>query len=520
MNKRCGGRVTQRIIWVATFCLVLIAAGLGAAQVCLAQDAPAKAAGFTLSSPAFVDGGALPVEFTCDGQRASPPLDWAHAPAGTQSYAVTMHHIPGPGDKHVYLVVYNIPANVHGLAKNGKDVGTFGINTVNGQQEYTPPCSKGPGPKKYTITAYALSAAPKMDGPADAITMDALLAAIKNTTLATAVMNVTVDRTGKVPGRVGADGADNQPPGPPPDGQDPPDQAGPPGGQPDQNGPPKRDGGGPPELRAALDALTLTADQKARITPLLQDLHKKQEQARTDFLTQLKTILDAAQYQKVAAAFNHRPGPPPEQGQGDGQDNPPPPPPPAPEDQPQDGAGAPHANAAPTAPQPVAALAAGQIAVTISGGHETDPRDHGRPVVLVAAALNVPSEVFHQAFSKVKPAGPGQEPEPAQVRLNKQALMDALGPYGVTNERLDEVSNYYRYSSSRGQMWRNTPATAYATVANGVVTVTITNAGTGYSSPPKISIAGLPNVTATAKLAFTTDFKTNGSIKEITVSGK
>jgi hypothetical protein len=35
-----------------------------------------------------------------------------------------------------------------------------------------------------------------------------------------------------------------------------------------------------------------------------------------------------------------------------------------------------------------------KVPVNFSGGHETDPRDHGRPVVLVAAALKVRPEVF------------------------------------------------------------------------------------------------------------------------------
>ncbi|NBQ65466.1 MAG: hypothetical protein EBT95_08050 [Verrucomicrobia bacterium] len=30
-----------------------------------------------------------------------------------------------------------------------------------------------------------------------------------------------------------------------------------------------------------------------------------------------------------------------------------------------------------------------RVPVVFSGGHETDPRDHGRPVVLIAGALGV-----------------------------------------------------------------------------------------------------------------------------------
>lgn len=160
-----------------------------------------------------------------------------------------------------------------------------------------------------------------------------------------------------------------------------------------------------------------------------------------------------------------------------------------------------------------------RVPVIFTGGHETDPRDKGRPVVLVAAALNVPSEVFRKAFSNVKPAPAGQQPEPGQVDKNKEALLRVLAPYGVTNDRLDAVSNYYRYNRSRGEMWRTVPAEAFATVNNGVITgFTITNPGSGYSSPPTISLKGRADPHATVSLAFDADFSKNGSIKEIVVA--
>jgi hypothetical protein len=161
-----------------------------------------------------------------------------------------------------------------------------------------------------------------------------------------------------------------------------------------------------------------------------------------------------------------------------------------------------------------------QVQVTFSGGYDTDPRDRGRPVVLVAAGIGVPADVFREAFSRVKPAPAGTQPDPAQVQLNKQALLSALGPYGVTNERLDLVSNYYRYVRSEGQLWRHTPAAAYATVVNGVVTgFVVTSAGAGYSSPPTVSVRGYPNVSGIVTLSFTTHSDTNGSIKSITLEG-
>jgi hypothetical protein len=158
--------------------------------------------------------------------------------------------------------------------------------------------------------------------------------------------------------------------------------------------------------------------------------------------------------------------------------------------------------------------------VVISGGFNTDPQDNGRPVVLIATALGVPTEVFREAFRGVTPAGAGSGgPSTEQAQQNKTALLKVLAPYGITNERLDEVSNYYRYNNSKGEVWTRTQATATATFVNGVVTgVTITNAGSGYSSNPTITITG-PNgkLTATATLSFTKDLKTNGSVSAITI---
>jgi hypothetical protein len=53
-------------------------------------------------------------------------------------------------------------------------------------------CSKGPGVKKYHITVYALSAAPKL--PADHATRANLLKAIKDITLAESTLDFQYER--------------------------------------------------------------------------------------------------------------------------------------------------------------------------------------------------------------------------------------------------------------------------------------------------------------------------------------
>ncbi|NQV22961.1 MAG: hypothetical protein HQ518_01230 [Rhodopirellula sp.] len=155
--------------------------------------------------------------------------------------------------------------------------------------------------------------------------------------------------------------------------------------------------------------------------------------------------------------------------------------------------------------------------VVFTGGYETDPQDHGRPVALIAAALGVKTEVFRQAFSNVKPAQ-GRGPSEAEAQANKKVLLDALSKHGVTNERLDEVSNYYRYQPQSGELWRHTPATATATISNGqVVALKITNPGSGYMTPPTVIVAGHPTAKVEAVIEFSQDLKTNGRVTSLTL---
>src|SRR5436309_3576180 len=109
-----------------------------------------------------------------------------------------------------------------------------------------------------------------------------------------------------------------------------------------------------------------------------------------------------------------------------------------------------------------------KVPVTFLGGHEISKNDFGRPVVLIAAALEVKPEVFREAFSGVTPAK-GRKPSPDEARKNKAALLKVLAPHGVTNERLDEVSDYYRFRPDRGELWPTTAAKAHAIVAGGKI---------------------------------------------------
>ncbi len=159
-----------------------------------------------------------------------------------------------------------------------------------------------------------------------------------------------------------------------------------------------------------------------------------------------------------------------------------------------------------------------RVSVVFSGGFETNPADQGRPVNLIAGALGVAPEVFRGAFSQVRPAPAGTEPAGERVRENKEVLLAALGPHGITNERLDTASNYYRYNRSRGEMWPTEPATAFAFVQNGAVTrFEITNGGSGYNSPPTVTVPSVEGRDVDVQLSFGAAFDGNGSVTAITL---
>lgn len=159
-----------------------------------------------------------------------------------------------------------------------------------------------------------------------------------------------------------------------------------------------------------------------------------------------------------------------------------------------------------------------QQPVMFSGGHDTDRRDHGRPVVLIAGALGVTPELFRQAFSGVTPAKGGR-PSPADARRNKEALMKVLKPHGITNDRLDQVSDYYRYRPQDGELWPTTAAKAYAVIEGGQVRqIVVTDPGSGYSSAPVATVQGVKGATLKVSLQYGTDLKKNGCVKSIDVT--
>jgi len=149
---------------------------------------------FILSSSEIGVDSLLPIEYTCDGESATLPLEWSGYPDDTKYFAMIMHHEASPTDIHWYWVLYNIPKTVNSLPENVSGIGVLGTNSVNDQTEYSPPCSQGPGLKAYTYTVYALSEKVTVNCAQEEVNRETLLNEMEEIILAEADMTVWYER--------------------------------------------------------------------------------------------------------------------------------------------------------------------------------------------------------------------------------------------------------------------------------------------------------------------------------------
>lgn len=143
---------------------------------------------FAITSPAFADGGAIPLQYTCQGDDSSPELAWGEPPDGARSLALIMDDPDAPGGDWVHWLVYNIPPETRGLAAGASQGGGADFNLPGGalqgvtsfrRGDYGGPCPPS-GTHRYFFRLYALDTAIQQPGLDHA----GLLAAIKDHILA------------------------------------------------------------------------------------------------------------------------------------------------------------------------------------------------------------------------------------------------------------------------------------------------------------------------------------------------
>jgi Raf kinase inhibitor-like YbhB/YbcL family protein len=122
----------------------------------------------TVKSPTIVEGHAIPVAHTEDGEDLSPGLTWTGASKAVVSFALIVDDPDAPGDEEwVHWILVNLPGNLAALpagfhegnfpadAPEGLIQGTNSWGTV-GYRGPAPP--KGHGLHHYHFKLYALDA--------------------------------------------------------------------------------------------------------------------------------------------------------------------------------------------------------------------------------------------------------------------------------------------------------------------------------------------------------------------------
>jgi len=117
-----------------------------------------------LTSSAFSDGGAIPVQYTCVGKGTSPPLAWSGVPTGTNSLVLIVDDPDAPDPKApkmtwVHWVLYNIPPTVTAIPA-GASAGELSPQVQSGLNDWNRTGYGGPCPPtgrhRYFHKLYAL----------------------------------------------------------------------------------------------------------------------------------------------------------------------------------------------------------------------------------------------------------------------------------------------------------------------------------------------------------------------------
>ena len=181
----------MRMIWARSLAAAALVLAVNAAPASAQQgNAPPQAgpniaAPLVLTSPAFPDGGAIPLKYTCAASSpppggpmnislgVSPLLRWSNVPKGTASFALILHdldaHIGKALEDIPHWIIFNIPGDATSLPEGiPPDAplanGTLQGNNMMRRAAYQGPCAPPDHPAHhYAFQLYALDK--KLDLP-------------------------------------------------------------------------------------------------------------------------------------------------------------------------------------------------------------------------------------------------------------------------------------------------------------------------------------------------------------------
>jgi Raf kinase inhibitor-like YbhB/YbcL family protein len=165
--------------WVAEFAALALLSPCFAACKSAAGPAVSSAAppgrSITVTCTSFRSGGAIPVDFTCDGSDRSPELTLSAPPPETRSLAVVVDDADAPGGNFTHWIAYNLAPET-AVVREATDAAEYGGATATNdfqRASYGGPCPPRGDTHRYRFRVFALDAKITLDASATRGSFDA-----------------------------------------------------------------------------------------------------------------------------------------------------------------------------------------------------------------------------------------------------------------------------------------------------------------------------------------------------------
>lgn len=121
-------------------------------------ELPAQPGAFAITSSAFERNGALPAQYTCDGTKISPPLQWSNVPAKAAAFVLFVIDETSTGPATgIRWVVGDISPNAQGVAAGKTPEGGIVGSDTQGHSGYGGICPARGKTSTIEFVLYALS---------------------------------------------------------------------------------------------------------------------------------------------------------------------------------------------------------------------------------------------------------------------------------------------------------------------------------------------------------------------------
>lgn len=149
----------------ATVATLLLAAACGGDEPQLTpspppttESPPPGVASIEVTSTAFRDAQTIPVEHTCDGADASPPLEFSGIPQDAREVLLTVVDLDASGGRFAHWIVFGIDAGTPGIPE-----GTMPAGAAQGTNDFgdlgwggpCPPADDPPHNYVFSVTAFS-----------------------------------------------------------------------------------------------------------------------------------------------------------------------------------------------------------------------------------------------------------------------------------------------------------------------------------------------------------------------------